>query len=120
MQQVRTISPGFSTADAEQPALSLNNQTLVVEFVDWKEEKVRVVFSDVYGLKWQSIEELLGAEPYDGSCEILNSEWLAEHVRQSCIDNHGGNHHHYRLNFNALGSLDVICRTFDVESAESV
>ncbi|WP_425398200.1 hypothetical protein [Aeoliella sp.] len=115
MDTARPLDPGFSTTDAELPELQYDGEVLVAKFRDWRERWVTVRFLGVYAFRWQGIEILLESEPYDGSCEIENSKWLAEHIRQSIVDNEGRDHHHYRFNFNAVGSLDVICSSYSVE-----
>ena len=112
MAHVEIIEAGFSTADAEYPAITASEGRLEL-FNDWREESVRVAFHDVCAFKWQSAEELLSGEPYDGTCEVIGSEWIIEHVRQNVIPAQSG-HRHLRFNFNAWGKLEVICTHFEV------
>ena len=115
MQRVELIQPGFSTADAEYPELELARGVLTVSFRDWSEKPIRVQFLEVCAFRWQEAEQLLDMEPYDGSCELIHSEWLARHVEDGSIPVDSA-HHHLRFNFNTCGQLDVLCSSFTVDS----
>ena len=113
---VRLIDPGFSTADGDFPGFDYDEQQyLRFYFLDWREETVLVLFKNVIALRWQAIQELLPDEPSDGTCEILNSEWLQAHQREGVIDI-DQQFHHYRLNFNACGSFELICTHYRREN----
>jgi hypothetical protein len=113
MQQVQPLQPGFSTADAGYPELRLAGPVLHLAFKDWKEQLVKVQFSDVCAFRWQQAEELLPSEPYDGSCVVVESEWLARHVTQGEVPP-DSSHRHLRFNFNACGQLEVLCVSFSI------
>jgi len=108
MQYVKTVDPGFSTADAEYPELHSTTGGLRVTFRDWREQLVSIEFIDVCAFRWQEAGALLPNEPYDGSCELFESEWLDAHVRGGAIPP-GSAHRHLRFNFNACGQLEVLC-----------
>jgi hypothetical protein len=39
--RARPIEPGFHVADAQEIALAYDGESLVLSFVDWREEQVR-------------------------------------------------------------------------------
>lgn len=106
------LNPGFSVADAEYPDIFLKDNTLVVEFVDWREHTIRVTFLNAAGLKWQEIMPKEGPEVRDDECyEILNSKWLEAYFGQMVrsVDDHL---HHFKLYFNTYGPLEVLASSF--------
>lgn len=111
MPTLKILNPGFSTADAEYPSFSLSPGKILLTFKDHHGQLIQVDFEGVHAIKWQEAEILLPDEPYDGSCEILDSDWLTEHKLQDSIPNNS-NYHHFRFNFNACGQFDVICTHF--------
>ncbi|KQV94836.1 hypothetical protein [Pelomonas sp. Root1237] len=114
MQRIESIQPGFSTADAEYPELGLAGGVLSLTFQDWSEKPIRIQFLQVCAFRWQEAEQLLEGESYDGSCEVIHSEWLARHVESGSVPP-DSKHRHLRFNFNACGQLDVLCVSFNVE-----
>ncbi len=114
MPKVELINPGFSIADAEYPELQLIQGVLHLRFKDWKEQQVAVEFHEVFAFSWQEAEQsLLDDEPYDGVCEIHESELKARHESVGSIP-HGQPSRHLRFNFNACGQLEVLCASFTV------
>lgn len=110
-----TLNPGFSTADADRPDLNLTSGDLVIRFNDWREQSVTVKFTDVAGLKWQEIEELLEGEPFDGICELIDSPWLSALAGQGARAPKE-QHRHFSLNFNACGKLEVLAVGMHLET----
>lgn len=108
MLRIRSFQPGFSTADAEYPEIHSIAGTLHLRFKDWQGRLVQVQFREVCAFRWQDAESLLPGEPYDGACEVLESEWIAQHVAQGCIAPEAPMRH-LRFNFNACGQLEVLC-----------
>jgi hypothetical protein len=113
-EETRQIEPGFSTADAESVSLLLKRRTGILEFTDWREEKVRVILENAVGLKWQEVDSSEPEDRDDTSYEIVNSEWLREHLAQHVVEEKEG-HKHYKFCFNAVGVLEVICSGIRVE-----
>ena len=110
MEKAKTIDTGFSTADAEWPRISEDNDgNLELSFIDWREQGITVVFEDYAAYKWQSIETFVEGEEYDRCHVIENSKWLKEHLDQEVITLEEG-HKHYKLNFNACGQFEVIAK----------
>jgi hypothetical protein len=113
MPKIEILQPGFSTADAEYPEFRIAHGELHLLFKDWREQSVHILFSEVCAFRWQEAEELLVGEPYDGACEVIQSEWLARHIRDGALPEES-KHHHLRFNFNACGQLEVLCASFKI------
>ena len=114
-QHTEIVNLGFSVADAESPRLQLEGQVLLVDFVDWKEERITVRFADVIAVRWQEAEYFLDEqERFDSAHVVMDSDWLAEHARQN-MTWAGSQHRHLKLNFNAAGMLEVLCTEVRVE-----
>lgn len=115
-EHTEIVNLGFSVADAESPRLQLERQVLVLDFADWKENQVRVRFSDVIAARWQEAEYVRDEhERFDSTHVVHESAWLAEHERQN-ITWDGAEHRHLKLNFNAAGILEVLCTDVHVET----
>lgn len=110
------LEPGFSTADAEYPSVSLKDGTLDLFFVDWREQPVSVRFRDAASVSWQQLE-ITGPNVGDDKVyEIQNSNWIASHYRQQTILP-AEKLRHFRLCFNAWGTLDVIASEMEIVRA---
>jgi len=100
---------GFSTADAEDVQLQFDGSDVTLEFRDWSDQDVKVVFREVLGFRWSQWQDEVAPRD-DESYEVLGSEWLQREfdiggtgvVRQDFA--------HYRLCFSACGVLDVLSR----------
>ena len=112
-EKALVIEPGFSTADSQFPTISTVQGELVLAFIDWEERPVKVQFNGTVSYKWQVIETFVEGEYFDRSHEILNSEWILEHIRQNEIESDDGCKH-YKFNFNGSGQLEIICTGFSV------
>jgi hypothetical protein len=100
------IELGFHIADAQEVALAYDGESLVLSFLDWREQPVRVAFDEAVAFRWQRAEEVHPGESWDGTNLHVDSPWLEEHRRQAEATT---SHQHFALNFNAAGRLDVIC-----------
>jgi hypothetical protein len=106
-ERTDAIDLGFSVADADRPSLSLDGRALTLRFVDWQERPVVVEFDDTIAVRWQSAEYLIDEnERFDSAHLVHGSAWLAAHERELELE---PGHRHVKLNFNALGVLEVIC-----------
>ena len=115
METAEIIDPGFSVADAENVFISTVKSGLEVEFKDWKEKKKRIFFVDAVSYRWDQIDwKCLEGERYDCTHIIHNSEWLKEHLGQNSVEENEG-YYHYRLNFNAAGTLQVLARDIQLK-----
>ena len=97
---------GLNIADAEDVALEYDGERLVLSYLDWQEQPVRVAFDETVAFRWQRAEEVRAGESWDGTSVQTDSPWLEEHRRQGEATT---SHRHLVLNFNAAGRLDVIC-----------
>ncbi len=105
------IEPGFSVADAERPELKSVDSGLQVTFKDWREQLVSIIFVDALSYRWDQIDwNFLENERFDSSHVIHNSTWLKTHFDQHAISEKE-DFRHYRLNFNAAGTLQVIAKS---------
>jgi hypothetical protein len=103
------VDLGFSVADGDRIKVAYENQALRVSFVDWQEKPVSFSCHDTIAFRWQEAEYTLSQnERYDSSHEIINSVWLRQHEDQNMTWG-GLTFHHYKLNFNAAGILEMIC-----------
>jgi hypothetical protein len=80
---VRLLKVPFSVADAGRPTFAFDGDVLVIEFVDWAKQSVKVSFLDTMAFKWQEAESTAHGERSDSTFEILHSDWLAKHYRQA-------------------------------------
>ena len=100
---------GFSVADAEDPKFEYNGENLKVSFIDWREQQVNLLCSDVIAFRWQRAEYQIDEnDRYDSTCIVHDSKWLKLHN-----DQHETwpdvQFNHYKLNFNAAGIFELIC-----------
>lgn len=101
------LYPGFTTADAEYPSFSFKDGTLDLEFLDWKEEPVSVRFCNAVAVNWRELDVAAPNPRLDETYEIRNSNWITSHYCQGAREP-SENLRHFRLCFNACGTLDVI------------
>jgi hypothetical protein len=103
------VDLGFSVADGENIKVSYENQALRVSFVDWQEKPITFLCHDTVAFRWQEAEYILSDKERDDSpYKIIDSAWLRLHEEQS-MTWEGPTFHHYKLNFNAAGILEMIC-----------
>jgi len=97
---------GPHTADAEQVQIAFSMGSLVLQFVDYKEEHCRFEFHDTLAFRWQERDD--AETPRDDTTyRVIGSRWLREQVAD--IPNREA-YAHYKLCFNACGVLDLLCR----------
>jgi len=100
------VDIGVHTADAEDVALQFSSGDLILTFVDWQEQPRRAVFPDVLAFRWQEFDENDIRD--DVVYEVTDSDWLARQAKLQAVKAEG--YVHYKLCFNACGTLDVLCR----------
>jgi hypothetical protein len=105
-EQSEPYDLGVSIADAEAVMLAYDGSDLSLNFADWQELPRAVRFTDAVAFKWQRAEEVRSGERFDGAHTVNGSAWLAFYRRQ---DEATADHRHLKLNFNAAGTLEVIC-----------
>ena len=102
------VDLGISVADGEDLKLSYVGDDLVGSFKDWREVMTVFRCSEVIAFRWQPIEYFREDERDDSTYEIIDSEWVREHEEQGMIGSANAVRH-FKLNFNAIGCLEVIC-----------
>lgn len=116
-ERLEIATPGFSTADAEQVRLQFDGGGLTLDFVDWRERPVRVVFREAIGFRWNAEVKWEEGARDDVTYVVHESDWLQSQARLG-----GGDpaaFQHLRLCFNACGVLDVLCKSFSSDIAQA-
>lgn len=100
------VDIGVHTADAEDVAVQLHGDRLLLTYVDWRERPQRKMFVDVLAFRWQEpeLDELRDDVVY----EVVGSPWLERQCELQAVSIE--ERAHYELRFNACGVLDVVCR----------
>lgn len=107
IETAKLLNTTFTTADAENPKFEYDDRILILEFTNWFEKKIKVKFYEVVAVKWQEADSKGPEDRNDRSYEILNSNWLNEHLAQKMMEAEE-NHKHFKLCFNACGVFEVI------------
>jgi hypothetical protein len=107
MASFQRLHPGFSTADTSYPSLHFDNNRLTVEFDDWQERPVIVVFENAVAVRWEEGDSLLGDHRDDECYQVEESPWL-EKMQPELVQHAEKEFRHFRLCFNTYGVLDVI------------
>lgn len=106
MEKATRLNVPFSVADAEAPSFSFDEK-LDVRWTDWREQPVHVEFIHPVGVTWQEAT-ITGAHDRDDDVfEIQDSEWLRAHSCEGVRERREPLRH-FRLCFNAHGTLDVL------------
>lgn len=112
MQCSKSIDLGFSPFDQRVAGLTEDGDcNLTLLLVDDRGERVRVVFTDVCGYRWQrDFQEFAPGEADGGTYEVEGSDWVTTLDLVSAGAVVGGYPlRHFRLQLNAAGMLDVVC-----------
>ena len=103
---------GVHTADAEQVEFVFAANSLKLRFVDWQDQPRELVLPEALAFRWQEYDG--DAAPRDDTTyEVVGSQWLADQQPHNASPL-SGQFRHYKLCFNACGTLDVICRVIEV------
>ena len=103
---------GVHTADAERVEIAFANGNLQVRYLDWQEQPRELVMPQTLAFRWQDDED--GSAPRDDTTyEVTGSTWLKTQLERSAPSD-GDRFRHYKLCFNACGTLDVICHAIEV------
>lgn len=70
---------GVHTADAEEVEISYSDGTLVLRYVDWKEEAQSANFPDTLAFRWQETDDVTTPRD-DTTYKVANSSWLASQI----------------------------------------
>ena len=112
MQKYQPVELGFHTADGERPELQFRGGDIRFSFVDWREQPVTFVVSDVRAFSW--LEELDVPGIRDDVCyEVLQSELIQKYCAWNVMTPEDG-YHHFKICFNAAGVFDVVCKSITV------
>ena len=103
-EELRQVSIGVSTADAESVQLFYQFGDLLVRYADWQEQEQEKKFFDVLAFRWQEFDN--DAPRDDASYEVQNSSWLLAQAKAQEVAPEG--YVHLRVCFNKQGVLDVI------------
>lgn len=112
------VDLGIQVADGEDLRLSYAGDDLVGIFKDWREDVTVFHCSRVIAFRWQPIEYFHEEERPDSTYEIIDSEWVRQHHEQGMIGS-AQIARHFKLNFNAMGCLEVICAEIKREQNQS-
>jgi hypothetical protein len=102
----------FSTADGERPALQFAGGELWFSFIDWREQPVRFMASDVCAFSWAEQWDSTGLRD-DVTYEVLESDLIRQFCEASAMSPTDG-YRHFKLCFNAVGALDLVCKSITV------
>lgn len=99
---------GVSTADSEQIEMQFQKGDLTLSFLDWQEKKHRLVFKDALAFRWQDFDDLDEGIRDDVIYEVVGSQWLSRQSELQGVE--ADQYVHYKLCFNARGTLDVLAK----------
>mgnify|MGYP003384961329 CR=1 FL=1 len=115
MESAKLLVTEFSTAGAEYPEIHQTEGDVILRFKDWREQPVEVFFSDPIAFKWQMAICLSQNERDDSCYEILESEWLALHIKEEEVSA-SEEYVHYKFNFNECGQFEIISPRFTAKT----
>lgn len=109
---MQRLDLGFSIADGTYPSLAASPGALSVAFRTSEGTAASFKFSNVAAFSWQEGEvSLLEDEPWEGACELKQSQLLSAHPRGTTMHSvHPPRH--LRFRFHPWGTLDVVCCDF--------
>ena len=110
---------GIQVADGEKLKLAFDGRDILASFQDWREIETCFRCSEVISFRWQPIEYFHAGERPDSTYEIMHSAWVQQHEDQSMIGS-AQVARHFKLNFNAIGCLEIICSKIRAEPTKSL
>jgi hypothetical protein len=111
------VDLGFSIADAEGVSFRFDGEHLILDFTDWREQPVSVRFENTIGFRYQLAEYTLSdGERFDSPHIVHESSWVRTHMDQNEAWS-GTEWFHYKLNFNAGPTVEVLCKGVSVTRA---
>ena len=109
---MQKLDLGFSIADGGYPSLVASPGSLSVAFRTSNGADASFTFSSVAAFTWQEGEvPLTVGEPWDGACELKQSQLLSAHPSGGTM-NSCSLPRHLRLRFHPWGTLDVVCGSY--------
>ena len=103
---------GVATADAREVQLQYLRGDLSLQFLDWQEHHRKLVFQDAIAFRWQELDESEFEIRDDMTYEVVDSEWLLLQAQLAAVPIE--QYAHYKLCFNASGTLDVLSKRKDI------
>ena len=108
MPKYKIIDLGFPTADGERPEIRFAGGDIHFSFLDWKEETVEFIASDVRAFSWIEELDILDIRD-DVAYEVEGSELIQKYYSWNTASPNDG-YRHFKLCFNAAGVFDVMCK----------
>jgi hypothetical protein len=93
-----------STADAGAPELTFQRGELTLQFVDWREQRISLRFTDVVAFRWEEQMPLPEGVRDDASYEVEASPLVAD-LRANGALMSGTTYRHFMFCFNGIGSV---------------
>ena len=115
MESAKLLVTEFSTADTEYPEIHQVERDVILKYKDWREQSVEIFFAEPIAFKWQMVISLSENERDDTCYEILDSEWVALHVKEGEISSTEG-YVHYKFNFNECGQFEILSTQFTAKT----
>ena len=112
MVEYQIVDLGFSPADGEGVAFQFSGGNIECTFTDWREQRVRFTVSDVIVFSWQEDNEAPDIRD-DSTYEVRNSE-IVSRYRSKGLIGQDEQYRHFKICFNAVGVLDVVCSRLTV------
>jgi hypothetical protein len=94
----------LSTADAETPELAFHRGELTLRFVDWREQRISLRFTDVIAFRWEDEMPLPAGVRDDASYEVEASQLVAELAANGALMS-GTAYRHFMFCFNEVGGV---------------
>lgn len=107
MQHYQPIDLGFVTADGDCPEIHFEGGNIRFSFVDWREQTIKLIASDVRAFSWLEGLDVQGIRD-DIVYEVIESELIQRYCAWNVIKSQDG-YRHFKLCFNAAGVFDVVC-----------
>ena len=94
----------ISTADAGAPEVTFQRGELTLRFVDWREQRISLQFTDVVAFRWEDEMPLPAGVRDDSSYEVEGSPLVAELGTNGALTS-GTAYRHFMFCFNEIGGV---------------
>jgi hypothetical protein len=106
---------GISTADSPSPELSFRDGNILLEYADWREQRIRFHFHDVVAFRWQDEMPLPDGVRDDSAYEVDASPLIAELAARGALAK-GATYRHLMFCFHPIGAvLEVVALEMTAE-----
>jgi hypothetical protein len=113
------LQEAFSTVDATYPHVECDRGRLRVEFQDWREQTVMLLFHDVAAFSWDDGDAAVCPSHRDDCSYIVReSPWVARHREVGTVAPLT-DLQHFKLCFNTVGVLQVLSTRLEVVTKPS-